>query len=201
MNYRLIFFFILFVCNVANSADIFNAIELRDKKSIYTWLKNKPDLEIVNKDGQSVLIKAVQSGNVHIVDRFIFNGVNLNKVDSFGKNALDYAVELGNRKIAKILIKSKASVTNQKIADDCRQLLKNEHLWSRVICKAIKIICAIGIIAVAYCLVFFLGDGGSIAASFPDLLIGAFFLVSYCVSRSVDKNIEKEYLKVSILEK
>ena len=198
MNYSLIFFFILFVCNFAVSSDIFNAIELRDKKSIYTCLRNKPDLEVVNKDGQSVLIKAVQSGNVHIIYRLLHKKVSVNKIDNFGKTALDYAVESYDKNIVKILIKFGAKVTTE--AEHCRKSLIKEHRGLKIFLKAIKIISIFGLVVSAlyiFPVIFNINGCGFMAPLIPIALIfdGIFFVTPYCISRSI----EKEDLKVSIL--
>ena len=45
------------------SGDIFQAIEQNNKKFIKQWLQNSPDLDVVNEQGQTVLIQAAISGN------------------------------------------------------------------------------------------------------------------------------------------
>lgn len=93
--------------------DIFQSIEVNDKQAIRQWLKSKPDVYVLNDQGQSLLHVAVQASNRLLVKQLLKKKIDVNLVDQFGKTALDYAVELRYTKIAVDLLGYKASITQE----------------------------------------------------------------------------------------
>ena len=91
-------------------ATIFHDISQGNKKAVKAWIKSKPDLMVLNDQGQTVLHVAVQSGNRKIVKMLTKAGVGLNILDKQGKTALDHAVEVGHVKISYDLVKKKALI-------------------------------------------------------------------------------------------
>ncbi len=90
--------------------DIFHDIAWGNEKAVKFWIKSKPDLMVLNDQGQTVLHVAVQSGNRKIVKMLTKAGVGLNVLDKQGKTALDHAVEVGHVKISYDLVKKKALI-------------------------------------------------------------------------------------------
>ena len=91
--------------------DIFQAVEVNDKVAVRQWLRSKPNVELLNEQGQSLLHVAVQAGNRTLVKDLLKKKIDVNLIDQFGKTAMDYAVELGEAKIILSLAKYKAMVT------------------------------------------------------------------------------------------
>ncbi|KAL3098672.1 hypothetical protein niasHS_000459 [Heterodera schachtii] len=56
------------------------------------------DRNICDKDGQTPLIHAVICGHRETAELLITNGANVEKVDNFGKTALNYAIEMNDDK-------------------------------------------------------------------------------------------------------
>ncbi len=111
------------------SQNIFRAIEVRDRRAISQWLKNKPDFSVVNDQGQTLLIAAVQAGNKSLVHRLLKKNVDVNVLDGHGKSALDYAVELDYEPIARQLIYHKGVVTNIKNQEYCKNITLSNNPW------------------------------------------------------------------------
>ena len=149
MKNKIIIMLSVLSCSLFQASDIFKAIELNDKKVIQKWLKNNPDVDLVNDQGQTVLIKAVQQENKNLVYQLLKCGAVVNKVDRFGRTALDYAVELGNKKIAKMLLGVSAMVTTESNAVRCHMLITSVNWFKRL-----SLIC-LGVIFLysAYCMV------------------------------------------------
>ena len=118
---------------VEHTSDIFLDIQYRDARAISRWLKSKPDLSIVDLDGQTVLIKAVQTGNVRFVYKLLHKGIDINWVDDFGKTALDYAVELGYNRIVHTLVKKQAMVTTQQNLIEVRKVITHRARFLKAI--------------------------------------------------------------------
>lgn len=133
---------------VIHTSDIFLDIQYRDHKSISRWFATRPDFNIVNKHGQTLLVKAVQSGNKSLVRRFLQKHIDVNLVDDFGKTALDYAVEYGHKKIVLELVKCKAMVTSQENMVTVKQIIKNKYRALRAISAIFQAIslCCLGVL-------------------------------------------------------
>ncbi len=117
----LLFALLLSLTTLGYSQDIFRAIEVRDKRAISQWLKNKPDLNVVNDQGQTVLVVAVQAGNKSLIHRLLRNNVDVNALDKNGETALDYAAKLGHKQIILELASKNAkvsSIVNLEIVQD-----------------------------------------------------------------------------------
>lgn len=110
--------------SLAKDSNIFLDIDYRDNKSILKWLKRKPDFNVLNEQGQSVLIKAVQAGNTGFVKKLLKTEIDLNAIDSFGKTALDYAVETNHKKIVLMLAKKEAVVTQEEYQVKVQNIVK-----------------------------------------------------------------------------
>lgn len=111
--------------SLLQASDFFQAIELKNHKQINKLLKSNQDLDCLNIQGQTILIKAVQIGNSNLVQRLLKKKVAVNIVDIYGKTALDYAVESKNKRIAKMLLRAEAMVTTESNAFMCKQLVKS----------------------------------------------------------------------------
>lgn len=112
---------------------IFADIEYKDTKSVNCWLNRKPDFDVLNDQGQSVLIKAVLQGNKRLVNQLLKKGVNVNVIDNLGKTALDYAIEKNNKKLVLKLAKSKAMVTTQQNLADVRTVITTKARWMKIL--------------------------------------------------------------------
>lgn len=146
MNYKyLLAVFAMFLCNVVQSNDIFNAIASKNKKSIQKWLKSERDIDAVNEHGQSMLIKAVQYKNRDLVGRLLKLGAKVNIVDNFGQTALDYAVESGNKTVVKMLLGVNAMVTTESNMVRCKQLITKSTGFGRIF--AAFVLGAIGVVS------------------------------------------------------
>ncbi len=65
-------------------------------------LKNE-SIDIKSIDGQTILICATKVGNVHLVEYILACGCDKNIIDSYGKTALDYAIETENEALIELL--------------------------------------------------------------------------------------------------
>ena len=168
------------------------------------------DLNVVNSDSQTVLIKASKVQNLYIVEKLLRNGADVNQIDKFGKTALDYAVELGNRKIASILVINKASVTTQENAEKCHGLItRNDHKVWRIFSKIIKCVaitiaisCAILLVVACVCyhsgpVTYFMGAGGELAL-ISCLGIGLFCASLYCLAKVIDSSMKQQDKKLEV---
>ena len=150
---RLMFpFYALFLflsCGLFQASEVFRAIESKNKQIINTWLKNNPDVDLLNEQGQTVLMKAVQVGNIALAKRLLQKGASVNVIDRLGKTALDYAVELNNKNIAKQLLKYKAMVTTEVNAVKCRTIIKTNGFKRLLLCGLG--LCLVFVTCVAVC--------------------------------------------------
>lgn len=119
--------------SLAKDSNIFLDIDYRDNKSILKWLKRKPDFNVLNEQGQSVLIKAVQANNSNLVATLIRKGVDVNTIDDCGKTALDYAIESKHKKLVLSLVKKNAMVTTQQNLADVRTMITSKARWLRAL--------------------------------------------------------------------
>ena len=162
MKNKIIILLSILSCGAFQASDVFKAIEQNNKKEIKAWLKNNPDVDLVNDQGQTALIKAVQQENKYLVAQLLKCGAEVNKVDRFVRTALDYAVELGNKKIAKMLTGVSGMVTTESNAVRCRQLIMSTSGW--------RIFGAISIGVVCLCAVAMGGFAVMMAAGVPGLM-------------------------------
>ena len=125
----------MFSCGLFQASDVFKAIEQNNKKEIKAWLKNNPDVDLVNNQGQRVLAAAVQVGNNRLFKQLLKHDVAVNALDQANKAALDYAVELQQDKLALKLVKAGAQVTTQKSVAAVEKVLKRRAR----ICLALSI--------------------------------------------------------------
>lgn len=84
--------FFLFVTGSIYSVDIFQAIINDDQVAVQLWLDSKPNLNIRNQYGQTVLIQAVIYKKPEMIFAFLKAGVSKYAVDFHGKIAYDYAI-------------------------------------------------------------------------------------------------------------
>lgn len=124
MKSKLIILLSVLSCSLFQPADIFKAIEANNKKEIKSWLKNNPDVDLVNDQGQTVLMKAVREGNKTLVALLLNLKAPVNVIDVFGKTALDYAVELQYNKIILKLVKHGAKVTTREHLVNVEKVVK-----------------------------------------------------------------------------
>ena len=61
------------------------------------------DILIKTTLGETLLIKAVKSENIYLVEYLLTAGSEIYSKDIYGKSAMDYAIELGNESIVSIL--------------------------------------------------------------------------------------------------
>ncbi len=121
-------------CGLFQASDIFKAIESKNQRVIQSWLKYNPDIEMVNDQGQTVLMKAVLAENKSLVRTLLKKGVSVNAIDQFGRTALDYAVELHNKEISKVLVKNQGMVTSEVNAVKCQELVIKKYLrWQKAL--------------------------------------------------------------------
>ncbi len=141
----------LFIRAESYDSNIFLDINYKDSRSISKWFKRKPDFNVINEQGQSVLIKAVQSGNRILVRRLLNKGVDVNIIDDFGKTALDYAIEKNYQQIVLMLVEKKAMVTSQQNIVDVRQMITSNarwlSFWGNILLFPVKVLLTAAIIA------------------------------------------------------
>jgi ankyrin repeat protein len=92
-----------------NSKTLFEAVETRDVISVITLLKEKPSLEIKNKDGETPLMKAVYSNNNEIAALLIKAGADVNAQDNMLNSPFLYAGAEGNLEIVKLALQHGAN--------------------------------------------------------------------------------------------
>ncbi len=97
-------------------ATIFHDISQGNKKAVKFWLKSKPDLSIMNEQGQTVLHAAVMTGDWSMVKTVLKSKIAINVLDKQGKTALDRAVIMHNNKMAYQLVKVGGRVTSEDLA-------------------------------------------------------------------------------------
>ena len=152
---------------LAQSA-IFHDIAWGNEKAVKFWIKSKPDLMVLNDQGQTVLHVAVQSGNRKIVKMLTKAGVGLNILDKQGKTALDHAVEVGHVKISYDLVKKKALIACAYNQQPLKKLIVKRMT------KLYKIFA--GVIAVG-AILFFVPLVLMITQVMPDFYIGLMVMV------------------------
>ncbi len=100
---------------LAQSA-IFHNIAQGNKKAVKAWIKSKPDLSIMNDQGQTILHAAVMTGDLLMVKTVLKSKIAINILDKQGKTALDRAVIMHNNKMAYQLVKVGGRVTSEDLA-------------------------------------------------------------------------------------
>lgn len=118
-------FVLCFMVFQLQAIDIFQAVEVNNKQTIGQWLTSKPNVNVLNEQGQSLLHVVVKSGNRKLVRVLLEKKVDINIIDSLGKTALDYAVELKHKKIVFDLAKKNAAIGLDSNLAELEKLLKN----------------------------------------------------------------------------
>ena len=124
---------ILILCFMAfqlQAIDTFQAVEVNDKLAVRQWLKSKPDVHILNVQGQSLLHIAVQTGNRLLVKQLLKKKIDVNLIDQLGKTALDYAVELQYKNICYDLLCHKAAVSKLDNTLVIQNMFKQNRFYS-----------------------------------------------------------------------
>lgn len=135
------------------ASDIFLDIQYRDYKAIARWWKGNPDVQVVNEQGQTLLIKAVQSGNRALVRRLLKNKVEINHIDDLSKTALDYAAEYGHKKLVLDLVKRKAMVTTQENLAAVKQVVTSRYRFFKAISSVFTIVTLISLGFAGLCII------------------------------------------------
>ncbi len=118
------------------TGDIFKAIESNNKKDITKWLKADSDFNVLNEQGQTVVIAAVKVGNKKLIKQLLKKKIDVNLLDYSGKTALDHAIELKKINIILYLVTKKAKVTNESNLAKVRDLVVKQ-------CKKMYIISSV----------------------------------------------------------
>ena len=89
--------------------------------------KNSESIQL-NEEGQTVLHVAVLADNWQAL-KFILNSsfVDINKLDKYGKTAMDYAVEYGRSKMIKRLYKNHGKVTASDNAEYAKKIITRPY--------------------------------------------------------------------------
>lgn len=133
--------------HIVQDSDIFWDVHYGDTRAINKWTASNQDVNQINDEGQSVLIKAVIKENKILVRRLLNNcAINVNIVDIFGKTALDYAVQQENKVLVRMLLKKKAQVTTDFNAIKCRELALKRSGW-RILGAMLLGIIGFGVVA------------------------------------------------------
>lgn len=146
---------------VVQETDIFWDIHYGDTKAVQRWLKSDQNIEQLNNDGQSILIKAVIKENKFLVRKLLSFGVEVNVIDNFGKTALDYAVQQENKAIIRLLLKEKAKVTSDINAVHCREIVAKRSGWRIFAAIALGLVGVVLLGSLTFTLLFAAGDLGA----------------------------------------
>ena len=161
--------------------DIFQAVEVNDKLAVRQWLKSKPDVHVLNDQGQSLLHVAVQAGNRALVKQLLKKRIDVNLVDHHGKTAMDYAVELQYDNIVLAMVKYNANVSSKENYEYVRSTIKARAkffaLVSLVLYTIASMIWNIGLRIAQPC-----GIAGLGVVIFIGLCVIPFFIASFCTS-------------------
>lgn len=79
-------------------------------------LKYRIDVNIIDKDGRTVIHKAVLADNMEVVEKLLTKKVDLNIKDKQGRTALHHTQWKGNYKIARLLIAAGADINEADYA-------------------------------------------------------------------------------------
>lgn len=79
-------------------------------KRLQSFLKYKVSLDIQDKDGRTVVHKAVIADNLQVVEKLMIKKANLNIKDSHGRTALHHTQWKGNYEIARWLLAAGADI-------------------------------------------------------------------------------------------
>lgn len=157
------FFFVVNFLAVSSiclaQATIFHDIAQGNKKAVKVWLKSKPDLSIMNEQGQTVLHVAVMTGDWSMVKTVLKSKIAINVLDKQGKTALDCAVDQSDVKMVQKLFNRKAQVTTQQNAEYVANVTKFYFP------RAVKLAMIISGILVAAVICYELGIGCLIAGA------------------------------------
>ncbi len=70
---------------------------------------------IIDREGQSLLVRAVEKGNIEIIEHLIIQGANVNWQDDYGNSVLHIAVEEGDPIIINELLRAGADIHHKNI--------------------------------------------------------------------------------------
>lgn len=134
MSYRSSLFISLFFCTASICAvDIFHAINIGNKHQVKQWIITNENINQLNQDGQTALIASVIRGNLNIVSEISKVAIDLNVVDNYGKTALDWAADYGDRRIIRHLIVIGCKAAQQNSIDCIKVEFQKKYTRSRVL--------------------------------------------------------------------
>jgi len=112
--FPLLLAFCLFCVNIARADDIHDAVKNGDLEEVRILLKSNSELlNILDKDGMTLLHRAIETSKTNIAGYLIEQGADINLKDKDNDSPLHYAAILGNLEIAKILLDRGATSLNQ----------------------------------------------------------------------------------------
>lgn len=103
-------FLILLVSAIQARADVFQAAERADLATLRKEVTTSAQANAKSAAGETLLIKAADSGTLKAVEFLLSKGADVNAVDAAGNSALFYAVAGGREDIALLLIGKKADL-------------------------------------------------------------------------------------------
>ncbi len=95
------------------AANVFHAIDNYDEKSVKEYIKNGGDVNAKDKDGQTLLMRAVlpYTQNKNDLIKFLIEAkADVNVCSADGTTALMLACTIGNAEAVKLLINAKANI-------------------------------------------------------------------------------------------
>jgi hypothetical protein len=168
-------------------SDIFYEVRKGNTKAVKAWIKTKPDLNIKNEKGQSILTVAVLQEHYNLVKILLKAGVPVNSLDLSDKTALDYAVESGHDQMVLKLARYKACASTQQNAEIVTNIIQKKYKRICTIWGAITAVsCCLVLIAVGLCAWDFVGwkPTPSLFLGVPGLVMGivGFFMTAGCAT-------------------
>tara|TARA_Y100000588_G_C14063398_1_gene842486 strand:+ start:454 stop:993 length:540 start_codon:yes stop_codon:yes gene_type:complete len=137
-------FFLIVNCSAAN---VFDDLAKNNKKSLKLWIMNTTDINQLNEQGQTPLIKAIQKKRIYFVGKLLSSPkTDLNIIDDFGKTALDYAVEMNLKNLAFAMIIYKGKVTNLDNLKKLTKIIKSKKRFASVVGGLNLILGTVGLI-------------------------------------------------------
>ena len=95
---------------------LFHTIESNNLEAFALLLKECQEINMLNKKGQTLLMKAIQKENPVMVQYLINHGIHLDTKDMNGLTALDYAKKAKNRMVFDLVYYSSLSQEANKVA-------------------------------------------------------------------------------------
>ncbi len=121
--------------NFSNNINIFDAINKKDCVAVLAWGKKNRNSTIRTKHYQTPLMIAVKTEDQCIINCLLkYGNKTINAIDSDGKTALDYAIELYTKNtnngsietkemICKQLVRKKAKTSNKEYSEIIRTIM------------------------------------------------------------------------------